>query len=150
MSPSLWKNRVLVVDDDRVICAMIQQALAIRGYECVIVSNGVQGWQTVRSQRPDAVVTDLMMPGAHGFILLRQIKSDPALRQTPVILMTATGGDRTRAEALRLGASAYFNKPFELDELAQTLERLLKGDAAPLAAPATPPAASAEGGMVLP
>ena len=152
MSPSLWKNRILVVDDDPVISAMIQHALTNRGYECLLASNGVQGWQTAKSQRPDAVVSDLMMPATHGFILLRQIKSDPTLRSTPVIIMTATGSEQTHAEATRLGASAYFTKPFHLDELARTLEQLLKGAAAPASKPAsaTPTAPAGDAGMVLP
>ena len=152
MSPSLWKNRILVVDDDPVISAMIRQALTNHGYECLLVSNGLHGWQTVKSKRPDAVVTDLMMPGGHGFVLLRQIKSDPESRQTPVILMTATGSQQTRAEALRLGAGAYFDKPFDLDELAQTLGRLLKGESVmpPAKTPSPADPASPDDGMVLP
>ena len=152
MSPSFWKNRVLIVDDDPVISAMIQQTLTNRGYECFLAANGVQGWQTAKSKRPDAVVSDLMIPSAHGFLLLRQIKSDPDLRGTPVIIMTATGDQQTRAEAVRLGAGAYFEKPFNLDELAKTLAQLLKGEPAPAQTrPPTPPTAVAgDEGMVLP
>lgn len=148
MSPSLWKNRVLVVDDDPIVLAMLKQGLANAGFECLCASTGTQGWQLIKGERPDAVVTDLMLPGAHGLMLLRQIKSDPALRQTPVILMTATGSPQTRAEAQRAGVDAYFDKPFNVDDMVRALQQALRGGTItpPTATPVTP----SDEGMVLP
>lgn len=150
MSPHLWGRRVLIIDDDAITLAMVQQTLASERYECLTTMNGAQGWAMTKQEAPDVVITDLLLPAAHGFQVLRYIKSDPQLRQTKVILMTASGSAQVRAEAKRLGADAYFDKPIDFVELLKTLQQLLQAPAG--SAPPAPPTsvASDEGGMVLP
>jgi CheY-like chemotaxis protein/anti-sigma regulatory factor (Ser/Thr protein kinase) len=134
---------VLVVDDNADMRAYLTRLL---GPHWVVrtTANGEEALRAVAERRPDVVLTDVMMPRIDGFELLRALRSDPATRQIPVIMLTARAGQEASVEGLEAGADDYLAKPFRADELIArvrvALERAAGRSAVPAGAPAAPPA----------
>ena len=146
---ALQHLRAVVIDDDPITLAMVKQALVSQGIECFTAVNGAQGWTVAKRETPEVVVTDLLLPAAHGFQVLRHVKSDPQLRDTKVIIMTASGNDQIRAEAQRLGADGYFDKPFDLGELVKKIRELVTNPS-PRSSSRKASSTPAGDGMILP
>ena len=128
MNAHAGSPRILIVDDEADWVWLIRQRLALHRFDCLTAASGPEAWTVARRERPDAIILDLMLPGEHGLLVLRRLKSDRDLRQMKVIIMTALTSAQSRADALRSGADAYFEKPFSLNELVQTLDRLMGRD----------------------
>jgi signal transduction histidine kinase len=109
-------TRVLVVDDSADMRDYIRQLLATR-WQVETANDGRMALDRIRAVRPDLVLTDVMMPGLDGFGLLREIRSDPNLRDMPVIMLSARAGEEARVEGLEAGADDYLTKPFSVREL---------------------------------
>lgn len=111
--------RVLIVDDDVELCSMLEDFLTGEGMNASAVHDGTEGAVRASSgDGPDAVVLDVMMPGANGFDVLREIRRHS---DVPVIMLTARGDDTDRIVGLELGADDYLPKPFNPRELAARL-----------------------------
>ncbi|HEV3105126.1 MAG TPA: response regulator [Trinickia sp.] len=108
--------RVLVADDNADMRKYISRLLGQR-WEVQTVSDGRAALDAIRAQRPDIVVTDVMMPNLDGFALLREIRCDLELRDLPVIMLSARAGEEARVEGLGSGADDYLTKPFSAREL---------------------------------
>ena len=107
---------VLVVDDDPNIRRMIVAALRRDGYDFLEAPNGQEGLDTMRAERPDVVVLDLMMPILSGWDVLRERAADPELRGIPVIIISANR-DPELATAVSQGICAFLPKPFDIGTL---------------------------------
>ena len=116
--------KILVADDDRTIRRNLVRLLESEGYHAVEAGDGETALACIRSERPDAVLLDLKMPGKGGLEVLSEL--GPALADLPVIVVTAFGGSAPAIEAMRRGAYDYLTKPFDLDEVLLTLKRALK------------------------
>ena len=114
--PGRRSARILVVDDNADMRGYISRLLGER-WNVESVSNGQVALDTIRRQPPDLVVADVMMPELDGFGLLQAIRTDAALRLTPVILLSARAGEEATAEGLSAGANDYIIKPFSAREL---------------------------------
>jgi DNA-binding NtrC family response regulator len=115
-------SKVLVIDDDEVIRDVLQTFLLKKGFEPIIAKSGEAGLDSLRSDRYDLIITDLVMPGVSGMEVLRAaIERSSA----PVIVMTAFGTVQTAVEAMRIGAFDYVTKPFNLEELGIVIEKAL-------------------------
>ncbi len=110
-------GRVLLADDNADMRDYVHRLLAGRGYEVEPVADGEAALQAARRQRPDLVLSDVMMPRLDGFGLLRALRTDPALTEVPVILLSARAGEEARVEGLDAGADDYLTKPFSAQEL---------------------------------
>ncbi len=129
---SVHAPRVLLAEDDDEIRVMLAQALRRDGMEVIEARNGKelksfvdQGWlRDGRLQVPDLIVSDLYMPEMSGLEVLAAVRKTNAT--TPVILITAYGDEATRAEARRLGVTAFFDKPFELADLETAIVNLVR------------------------
>jgi PAS domain S-box-containing protein len=108
--------RVLIADDNGDMRSYVARLLRAR-WEVVTATDGAAALELIRAQKPDLVLSDVMMPGLDGFGLLRELRSDPALRGIPVILLTARAGEDARVEGLDAGADDYLTKPFSAREL---------------------------------
>ena len=110
---------VLIIDDDVELCSMLEDFLSGEGMDVSAVHDGISGVErTTSTNAPDAVVLDVMMPGATGFDVLREIRRH---HDVPVIMLTARGDDTDRIVGLELGADDYLPKPFNPRELAARL-----------------------------
>ena len=110
------RPHVLVVDDNADMRDYMRHLLG-EHYEVATAPNGQAALSAIRHARPDLVLTDVMMPVLDGFGLLHEIRTDPALRDLLVILVSARAGDEARAEGLDAGADDYLTKPFSTREL---------------------------------
>jgi DNA-binding response OmpR family regulator len=113
---------VLVVDDDPVIVAALRAVLERRGYRVLTADDGNAGLAAAEREAPDLLLLDMMMPKQSGLVVLEKLKAHGG--GPPVIMMTANEGRRHQAYAEALGADAYVRKPFVMDQLLGTVERL--------------------------
>ncbi|RBY77948.1 histidine kinase [Blastococcus sp. TF02-09] len=131
---------VLVVDDNADMRSYLARLLG--GHWAVrTTANGEEALQAVAERQPDVVVTDVMMPRVDGFELLRALRSDPATRHIPVIMLTARAGQEASVEGLEAGADDYLAKPFRADELIARVRVVLEratGRTGPIPLPTLP------------
>jgi len=118
------RSRVLVVDDNADMRSYVSGMLGTR-WRVETAADGLQALAAIARERPDVVVTDIMMPELDGYGLLKRIRSDGALRTLPVILLSAHAGEEARLEGLTQGADDYVVKPFSARELVARIEVLL-------------------------
>jgi len=117
-------KRVLLVDDDNEIVESMRAVLESRGYQILVARDGNQGLAMAESEEPDLVVLDMMMPKRSGFLVLEKLRRS---RPVPmrVIMITANEGSRHKAYAEMLGVDDYIRKPFAMDRLLASIDRLL-------------------------
>jgi two-component system phosphate regulon response regulator OmpR len=115
--------RVLIIDDDERLAAMLRAYLEGRGYSAECRADAASGLAQVRLGKPDAVVLDVMLPDLDGFEVLKKIRAGS---QVPVIMLTARGEDTDRIVGLELGADDYLPKPFNPRELVARLAAVLR------------------------
>jgi two-component system KDP operon response regulator KdpE len=108
------KPRILVVDDEPQLTRVLRTGLTSRGYDVRAAADGLAGLETFSDWHPDLVITDLAMPVMDGLELCRRLR---AISQVPIIVLSAKGEEKTKVEALDLGADDYVTKPFGIDEL---------------------------------
>lgn len=116
---------VLIADDNGDMRAHLLRLLS-EDYDAMAVGDGVEASQAVRERVPDLLIADVMMPALDGFGLLRGWRQDPALREIPVILLSARAGEEARTEGIAAGADDYLTKPFAARELLARVETTLE------------------------
>ena len=116
---------ILVVDDDPEIVTMVSLRLGKRGYRVLTAVDGVEALATTKRDHPDLVILDVMMPGKNGWEVARAIRTDPATEKIKVVMLTAIGESVNEMTSPLYGADAHLDKPFEFEELEQTLRELL-------------------------
>lgn len=131
-------DRILVVDDEPEIVALVAYHLAKASYRVSTASSGQDGLELARRERPALIVLDLMLPGMSGFDVLEQLRLDDATRDIAVIMLTARREEPDRIRGLSLGADDYLTKPFSPAELVLRVAAILRrtGTAAPTTADA--------------
>jgi DNA-binding response OmpR family regulator len=117
-------KRILLVDDDPEIIEALRYALEAKGYTILVARDGNQGLAMAEREDPDLVILDMMMPKRSGFLVLEKLRRT---RPVPVrvIMITANEGSRHKAYAEMLGVDDYIRKPFAMDRLVDSVERLL-------------------------
>ncbi|HZH41366.1 MAG TPA: response regulator [Gemmatimonadales bacterium] len=123
--------RVLVVDDEPDITALVAYHLAKAGYRVSTAASGVEALNAVREERPDLVVLDLMLPGRSGFDVLAELRGRPETKDVGVVLLTAKKDEPDRIKGLSLGADDYLAKPFSPQELVLRVGAVLRRLTAP-------------------
>jgi two-component system, OmpR family, phosphate regulon response regulator PhoB len=119
-------KRILIVEDQADIRKLIRMTLEFEDYEIHEASDGSLGLRTAQAIKPDGMLLDVMMPGElNGLQVCQRIKSDPLMKATKVLLLTARGQQRDREAGEQAGADEYLIKPFSPLQLIETLERLL-------------------------
>jgi len=127
-------HRILVVDDEPDITALVAYHLAKAGYRVITAANGRDALRTARQERPDLVVLDLMLPGASGYDVLAELRRREETKDLGVILLTARKEEPDRIKGLSLGADDYLPKPFSPQELVLRVGAVLRRLAAPAVA----------------
>jgi CheY-like chemotaxis protein len=123
---------VLVVDDEETMRLLCRVNLAASGIEVLEAADGATGLELAKSERPDLILLDVMMPGLDGWQVARRLAADPATREIPVVFLTARAGHEDRLQGERVGAVGYVVKPFDPVSIATvvelTLARVGEGD----------------------
>lgn len=129
------KKRVLVVDDELDMRTFVATLLETSGFKPLVAEDGIQGLEMARRDKPSLIILDIMMPRESGITMYRSLKSDPALKEIPVIMLSALAKktflhsqgvlDAYKGEKIPEPA-AYIEKPPEPDELLEAIENSLK------------------------
>ncbi|MGI8545874.1 MAG: response regulator [Gemmatimonadaceae bacterium] len=119
-------ERVLVVDDEPDIVALVSYHLALAGYRVSTAANGAEALAQVRRESPQLVVLDLMLPGLSGLEVLQRLRSDSTTASVAVLLLTARRDEPDRLRGLSLGADDYLTKPFSPQELVLRVGAILR------------------------
>jgi two-component system alkaline phosphatase synthesis response regulator PhoP len=119
------KGKILVVDDEIYIVHILDFSLGMEGYDVVTALDGEQALERIRSEKPDLIVLDIMMPKLDGYEVCKTIKSDPATKQIPVILLSAKGRNVDQKMGFDVGADDYITKPFSPRKLVERINQLL-------------------------
>ncbi|MBW3656034.1 MAG: response regulator [Gemmatimonadetes bacterium] len=127
-TPDGGPRRVLVADDEPHIGRIIQMKLEQGPYEVTLVADGRAALDELKGPEPiDVVLLDIMMPYATGLEVLAEARQLPHRRETPIIILTAKGQDADRRQALELGATDFFTKPFSPKKLLARVDELFGG-----------------------
>src|SRR5689334_16985351 len=127
-------HRILVVDDEPDITALVAYHLAKAGYRVTTAANGRDALRAAREERPDLVVLDLMLPGISGYDVLAELRRREETRDVGVIVLTARKDEPDRIKGLSLGADDYLPKPFSPQELVLRVRAVLRRLGAPAVA----------------
>src|SRR4051794_25354850 len=120
---------ILLVDDDPVILKLLEVNFEMEGFTVLVARDGQEGIDTARAQRPDVIVSDIMMPNVSGLELVSALKRDPSTRGMPIVLLTAKAQTADVQSGLEAGADDYVTKPFEPLDLVDRVNRLLNVNA---------------------
>jgi DNA-binding response OmpR family regulator len=128
----IMPGKILIVDDEVHIRMLLEQTLEEleeeSGVEILSAQNGEEGLELIRSQKPDVVFLDIMMPKLNGYEVCQRVKEDPEAANIGIVLLTAKGQEVDRRQGLELGASRYMTKPFDPDEVLRVAKELLNLD----------------------
>jgi DNA-binding response OmpR family regulator len=117
--------KVLVIDDEAPIRLLCRVNLEAEGMEVVEAEDGTVGLELARSERPDVILLDVMMPGLDGWEVLHRLLDDDRTKEIPIVFLTARAELRDRARGLELGGVDYVTKPFNPVELAPLVQDLI-------------------------
>lgn len=126
MDHSKRDYEILIVEDEDSLRVSLSDMLEFAGFRVRTARNGAEGWQTVQSQHPDLILSDIMMPELDGYGLLRKIRSNEETSLIPMMMITAKVEVESKLHGLELGADDYITKPFEFKELRLRATNLLK------------------------
>ncbi len=118
-------KKILVVDDEARVLMVIQKRLESAGYEVITAMDGNEGLSKARSENPDLIVLDLILPKLNGYQVCSILKRDSYYKQIPILMLTARSQERDVDEGMRVGADAYMTKPFKNELLLGQIEQLL-------------------------
>ncbi len=117
---------VMVVEDDEALATLLDYNLVKEGYQVSQVSNGEEALHAIAEEKPDLLLLDWMLPGVSGIEICRQVRAMTAVKDTPIIMLTARGEEADRVRGLRTGADDYLTKPFSMSELTARVQALLR------------------------
>ena len=116
-------NKILIIDDDRELCALIKRSVQSEHIEADFCNTGKEGLQKLKEQEYQLVVLDVMMPGMDGFETLEEIRKENSL---PILMFTSKNDSASKVRGLRAGADDYLTKPFDMDELIARIASLIR------------------------
>jgi chemosensory pili system protein ChpA (sensor histidine kinase/response regulator) len=114
-----------VVDDSLTVRRVSQRLLERNGYEVLLAKDGVDALRQLQDVQPDVMLVDIEMPRMDGFDLTRNVRSNPATRDIPIIMITSRTAEKHRNHALELGVNEYLGKPYQEEQLLSLIRRYL-------------------------
>jgi len=122
-------KKILIIDDDRTLRAILEKALIMRGFWVYSAKDGAEGKRMAEEELPDLIVCDFLIPKIHGLDLCKMFKASPRFHHTKIIMMTGVyKGSFGKTEAMQCGADDFFQKPVETDKLLGRIFELLNLD----------------------
>lgn len=122
----MGRGKVLVIDDEEYIQHILNFSFGAEGYDVLTASDGEEGINKAKNEKPDIIVMDIMMPKMDGYEACKRIKADPETKDIPVILLTAKGREADRKLGADAGADDYVVKPFSPGRLIERVEGMIK------------------------
>ncbi|HEV8052503.1 MAG TPA: response regulator transcription factor [Parachlamydiaceae bacterium] len=122
----MQKPKILLIEDEEDIAAMIKLQAEISGYRVIVEIDGINGLRAVDREKPDLVILDIMLPGQSGLDVCRKIKTNPELKTIPVIIISAKSEELDVILGLELGADDYVSKPFSPKILFSRIRAVLR------------------------
>jgi DNA-binding response OmpR family regulator len=119
------KKRILIVDDEEDILIVLKFRLEANNYEVLTASDGQEGLNKARTEKPDLIILDLMLPKLDGYKVCRMLKFDESYKVIPIIMFTARVQQKDEELGKEMGADAYVTKPFEPEILLEKIRQLL-------------------------
>jgi CheY-like chemotaxis protein len=116
---------ILIVEDEPKNMTLTRDLLKISGYETIEAVDGKQGVEKAKSEKPNLILMDIMMPKMDGYSACREIKADQSTKNIPVVMLTAVGYDLNKKLAKQMGADGYVTKPFSRQQLIDAISPLL-------------------------
>jgi len=117
------KKKVLAIDDDASICDLYSQGLSLLGFDVTCASNAKKAREHLKTNKPDIILMDIMMPDVDGITLTRELRADSKSADIPIIVVSGLADAGTLNDALLFGAVDYMVKPIDLDALKAKIER---------------------------
>ena len=118
--------RVLVIDDDRIICTSLTKLLSSKGYQVMTAEDGIKGMELMKKIRPEVALVDIVMPGMTGLELIKSAKASPELCTTQMIIISAHTTEPEIEEGFSAGAVDYITKPYISDEVVARVRAALR------------------------
>ena len=125
----MTRQRILVVDDEPDIVETLSFRLEAAGYDVISASDGLEGLEKARSEEPDLIILDLMLPKMDGYQVCRLLKFDEKYSNIPVLMLTARTQETDKITGLKTGADEYMTKPFDSQQLLGTVKDMLAAKA---------------------
>lgn len=122
----MHKSKILLIEDEEDIAALIKLQAELSGYKIFIETDGLNGFRAIERELPELVILDIMLPGMNGLDVCRKIKNHPELKHIPVILISAKSEELDIVLGLELGADDYVTKPFSPKVLFSRVKAVLR------------------------
>ena len=122
------KPRILIVDDEPDLVAVLRLGLQMEGFEVIEAADGEEGLRKAQQEKPDLVVLDLMLPRMDGYQVCRTLKFDARFKSLPIFILSARPGEKDKRLALEMGADVFIGKPYDLKDLVKRIRQRLKLD----------------------
>jgi len=122
------KKKILIVEDDADVARLLSARLKSAGYEALIASDAIQGVQFAHRQKPDLIILDLMLPAGDGLSVLENLRLSAYSSHIPIIVLTGIKDEDYKNKAMEKGVNAYFQKPYDADELLNAIKDILKAE----------------------
>jgi DNA-binding response OmpR family regulator len=119
-------KKILLVDDEESLVQLLSERLKFNGYEVITASDGQEGFEKAKKEKPDLILLDVMMPHMDGYQVCRLLKFDQRYKDIPIIMLTARTQEIDKKTGKETGADAYITKPFESQDLLKEIKKLLK------------------------
>ena len=119
------EKRILIVDDEPDLLETIQMTMEMEGYQCLVAYDGFRGLERARTEQPDLIILDVMLPGLNGYKICRLLKFDEQYKRIPIIMLTAEAQEKDRLIGEETGADFFMTKPFAADKLIAKVAELL-------------------------
>jgi DNA-binding response OmpR family regulator len=118
-------KKILVIEDDPASLRLMQYILSHKGYEVLTAVNGLDGLKKTRSESPDLIILDVMLPGMDGFDICYHLRAEPQTAKLPILMLSAKAREVDRDTGLKVGADAYITKPIDPTDIISNIETLL-------------------------
>ena len=118
--------KILVVDDEPALLRLMAFVLQKQGYQMLTATNGDEALDSVRANRPDLIVLDIMMPRRDGYQVAEAIRADPELASIPIVMLSAKAQDEDIERGMEAGVDTFITKPFDPHQLADTVAAFLR------------------------
>jgi len=118
-------NKILIIEDDADIRELILESLTDQNYEIIMAASGQNGLDKAQKYLPDAIVSDIDLPGLNGYEVFKALRQNPVTVMIPFIFLTSLNSETERAYAIKLGVDDYLNKPCSIKELKEAIAKAL-------------------------